>query len=99
MRKLENVLSDSMAQIEYYASKAQSDLMSVDLVEGEVNTFCYDFEPDMFKWVTEEAVCDYFNDYCYEEILAIEKEYGVAATIEIDGDGTLIIGFDLTDCI
>ena len=45
MRKLENVLSDSMVQIENVANKAQSDLNNDELfVEGEIN---YDGTPEV----------------------------------------------------
>ena len=102
MKKLENVLSDSMVQIENVANKAQSDLNNDELfVEGEINCFCYEFDTDITKWVTEEAIIDYFEDYLQEEFKEIEKKYGVEPTIEIDYDGTpeVVIGVDLEACI
>lgn len=101
-KKLENVLSDSMAQIEYVANKAQNDLNNDELfVEGEINCFCYEFDTDITKWVTEEAIIDYFEDYLQEEFKEIEKKYGVEPTIDFDYDGTpeVVIGVNLEACI
>lgn len=103
MKKLENVLSDSMAEIEYYASKAQSDLNNDELfVEGEINCFCYEFDSPITKWINEEAVKDYFEDYLQDEFKEIEKKYGVEPTIDFDYDGEIpqvVIGVDLEACI
>ena len=91
-----------MAQIEFWANKAQSVLNNDELfIEGEINCFSYDINEhyDVFRWVTEEAVIDYFEDYLQEEFASIKKEYDVEPTIEIDGDGTLTISVDLTACI
>lgn len=103
MKNLENVLSDSMSEIENVANKAQSDLNNDELfVEGEVNCFCYEFDSPITKWISEEAVKDYFEDYLQEEFKEIEDKYGVEPTIDFDYDGEIpqvVIGVDLTACI
>ena len=103
MKKLENVLSDSMAQIENVANKAQSDLNNDELfVEGEVNGFAYEFDSPVTKWISEEAVVDYLEDYLQEEFVSIKKKYGVEPTFDFDYDGEIpqvVIGVDLTACI
>ena len=83
-----------MAQIEYYANEAAKDLMSIAFVEGEDNTFVYDVDEhfDVFKWINEEAIVDFFEDYLSVEINSIEEEYGVEGEIYIE-DGSLIINF------
>lgn len=102
-KKLENVLSDSMAQIEYVANKAQNDLNNDELfVEGEINCFCYEFDLPIMNWINEEAVKDYFEDYLQDEFKEIEKKYGVEPTIDFDYDGEIpqvVFGVDLTACI
>ena len=94
MRKKNNFLSDSMAQIEYYVNEAANDLMNIDLVEGEDNTFVYDVDRhfDVFKWINEDAIIDFFEDFLSEEINTNKKKYGVEGEIFIE-DGSLIIKF------
>lgn len=103
MKKLENVLSDSMREIEYVANKAQSDLNNDELfVEEDINCFAYEFVSPVTKWISEEAVTDYFEDYLQDEFKEIEKKYGVEPTIDFDYDGEIpqvVIGVDLTACI
>lgn len=100
-KKLENVLSDSMTQVEYWAEQAKSDLNCDLITEGEITSFSYDINEyyDVFKWINEEAVVDYFLDYLQDEFASIKEKYGVEPTIEIDGDGTLVISVDLEACI
>ena len=102
-KKLENALSDSMAQIEYVANKAQNDLNNDELfIEGEENGFAYEFDLPITKWISEEAVTDYFEDYLQDEFASIEKKYGVEPTIDFDYDGEIpqvVFGVDLTACI
>ena len=106
MKRNTNFLSESMAQIEYYANKAANDLTngdivggefvktSINLVEGEDNNFVYDLDEnyDVFKWINEDAIIDFFEDYLSEQINLIEKEYGIEAEIYIE-DGSLVINF------
>lgn len=103
MKKLENVLSDSMVEIEYVANKAQSDLNNDELfVDGEINCFCYEFDSPVTKWISEEAVTDYFEDYLQDEFNEIKNKYGVEPTIDFDYDGEIpqvVFGVDLTACI
>lgn len=103
MKKLDNVLSVSMVEIEYVANKAQSDLNNDELfVDGEINCFCYEFDSPIMNWINEEAVKDYFEDYLQDEFNEIAKKYGVEPTIEFDYDGEIpqvVIGVDLTACI
>ena len=102
-KKLENVLSDSMAQIEYVANKAQNDLNNEELfIEGEENGFAYEFDSPVTKWISEEAVTDYYEDYLQDEFASIKEKYGVEPTIDFDYDGEIpqvVIGVDLTACI
>lgn len=103
MKKLENVLSDSMREIEYVANKAQSDLNNDELfVEEDINCFAYEFDSPVTKWISEEAVTDYFEDYLQDEFKEIEKKYGVEPTIDFDYDGEIpqvVFSVDLTACI
>ena len=103
MKKLENELSDSMREIENVANEAQSDLKNEELfIEGEENGFAYEFDSPITKWISEEAVKDYFEDYLQEEFKEIEEKYGVEPTIDFDYDGEIpqvVIGVDLTACI
>lgn len=103
MEKLENVLSDSMREIEYVANKAQSDLNNDELfVEEDINCFAYEFDSPVTKWISEEAVTDYFEDYLQDEFKEIEKKYGVEPTIDFDYDGEIpqvVFSVDLTACI
>lgn len=102
-KKLENVLSDSMAQIEYVANKAQNDLNNEELfIEGEENGFAYEFDSPITKWISEEAVTDYLEDYLQDEFASIKEKYGVEPTIDFDYDGEIpqvVLGVDLTACI
>ena len=89
-----NMLSDSMAQVEYYVNEAENDLMCAELVEGETNCFCYDIEEyyPVYKYLSEEAVIDYFEDYLSEQIYNVKKENDCEAEVYIE-DGILVINF------
>ena len=71
-------------------------------IEGEENGFAYEFDSPVTKWISEEAVTDYLEDYLQDEFKEIAKKYGVEPTIDFDYDGEIpqvVFGVDLTACI
>lgn len=56
--------AECVGLIENFAKMAKEALQSIELIEDECNCFSYDLneEIDIFKWINEDAVIDYFED-------------------------------------